>query len=110
MKRNSIKIEILPWMSFVYDLKGLDLIVYALIYSETELSINKLGEILRIPRDEIWKSITKLRNEKLIVPVFIHKDERQQFYENGAITIDELDGQGNSGITKTYVVNEDMLI
>ena len=94
------RIEVHDWMSEVYDLSGLKLIVYALIYSECELTTKKIAQMLNMDVEDIRKVCVYLRESGLIhgsyIPVQDVRDYMVSDIEKNRVF--------------TWTVDEDLLI
>ena len=96
------RLDIMDWMIDCYNLSGLELLVYAVIYNEVEISIHKVAEIINMPYEEVQKIGTKLRAEGFILPI---RATNEDFTEYNSTSEDY------SCTNKyLYVVNEDLLI
>ena len=96
------KLEIEDWMSACYSLSGIQLIVYALIYSETELSINKVAKLLNLPLEEAQTIVNGLTNEGYLIRNFVPVGAKELYKDS--FVGDE------TGRLYTYTVNEDLLL
>ena len=98
MDRNRIRLDIFPWMAGAYDMSGLKLIVYALVYAELELTCLEIEEILNCTHKEIAPLLNELVDEGLLEKRLATPEEKEvhhwapKFFKN------------------LYFVNEDMLI
>lgn len=85
-----------------YNLSGLELFVYAVIYNEVEISIHKVAEIINMPYEEIQKIIWKLRDEGFIFSIRVTNEDFTDYNSTS---------EDMSAANKyLYVVNEDLLI
>ena len=96
------RLDIMDWMIDCYNLSGLELFVYAVIYNEVEISIHKVAEIINMPYEEVQKIGTKLRVEGFILPI---RATNKDFTEYNS-TLEDY----SSTNKYLYVVNEDLLI
>lgn len=60
---DKVRLEIFDWMRKCWDLSGIDLVVFSLIYNELEISTRELNDILGI---DTAKSIANLKEATLI--------------------------------------------
>ena len=66
LRRDRVKLEIHDWMRNCWNLSGIDLVVFSLIYNELEITTNELNEILGI---DTLESINNLKGAALIEKV-----------------------------------------
>ena len=95
-----IRIEILDWMTQVYDLSGLNLIVYALIYSECELTTKKIAQLLNVDSETIKTICNELRGEGLIQGSYIPAQDVRDY----------MIADVEKNRVYTWTVDEDLLI
>lgn len=72
------RIEIYDWMTAAYELSGLKLIVYALIYGEVEITAQEIADILNIDYSEALSIATQLKWDGLIETRRLSLEERDK--------------------------------
>ena len=92
----------MDWMIDCYNLSGLELLVYAVIYNEVEISIHKVAEIINMSYEEVQEISTKLRVKGFILPI---RATNEDFTEYNS-TLEDYSCTNKY----LYVVNEDLLI
>ena len=96
------RLDIMDWMIDCYNLSGLELFVYAVIYNEVEISIRKVAEIINMPYEEVQKIGWKLRDEGFIFSIRVTNEDFTDYNSTS---------EDMSNANKyLYVVNEDLLI
>ena len=96
------RLDIMDWMLDCYNLSGLELFVYAVIYNEVEISIRKVAEIINMPYEEVQKIGWKLRDEGFIFSIRVTNEDFTDYNSTS-------EDMSNSN-KYLYVVNEDLLI